>query len=238
MRWENKLEGILGIPKDSVMEEWQEKKTADRVLQIKAKLTKLIQLDKEKKIFGAGTHSYLIKPKLTETELQQFEKLHKITIPNEYRLYLSCIGNGGAGPFYGLLPLTENDSYNPDLNADFPFTKENPLNLIALYDEVEFLLTNQGILNLDESLMRVENGIKILSHEGCGMYSILIMRGEEYGNVWYLDLANDAGAYPYTSPDTGGPMKFFEWLEIWLDRSIAEIGSKGAGLGSYCDFIV
>jgi hypothetical protein len=30
---------------------------------------------------------------------------HRVTLPKEYRTFLTSLGNGGAGPFYGILRL-------------------------------------------------------------------------------------------------------------------------------------
>ena len=77
---------------------------------INEKLEKLIKLDKDFSIFGSSSHEYIINPKLTEEEIQNFEEKNQITLPDEYREYLKNIGNGGAGPFYGLLELEDNDN--------------------------------------------------------------------------------------------------------------------------------
>ena len=77
---------------------------------IEEKLKKLIELDKDFSIFGSESHEYIINSKLTEEEIQNFEAKNQLTLPSEYREYLKNIGNGGAGPFYGLLELEDNDN--------------------------------------------------------------------------------------------------------------------------------
>ena len=51
------------------------------------------------------THRYELGPRLTEREISDFESLHTIHLPAEYRDYLMNLGNGGAGPGYGVFPL-------------------------------------------------------------------------------------------------------------------------------------
>ena len=88
-------------------------------------------------IFGANSHSFLLNPPLTETEMSAFEQRHSIRLPAEYRHFLGCIGNGGAGPYYGVFPLgmmddlgdklkpwRENDGFIGLLSKPFPLKDE------------------------------------------------------------------------------------------------------------------
>ena len=104
---------------------------------IEEKLKKLIELDKEFSIFGSNSHGYVINSKFTGEELQKFEKRNKITLPEEYKEYLKNVGNGGAGPFYGLLELEENDNNSIDLSMEFTYTYKEPLNLFDVYESMD-----------------------------------------------------------------------------------------------------
>ena len=207
---------------------------------IKEKFEKLIGLDKKYKIFGSFSHKYKINPKLSEEEILKFESENKITLPAEYREYLKTIGNGGAGPFYGLFPLGESDGGEVEFSKEFVYTRENSLNLYELLESDEFDVEDDEAYDAkwDEIYDKAFRGFLFIAHEGCGMYSILVVNGEEYGNMWYCDFANDAGLFPYTSPKTNGPMKFDEWLEIWLDKAIDCIETGAEELHGYGNFIV
>lgn len=207
---------------------------------IKEKLEKLIKLDKDFSIFGSESHEYIINPKLTEEEIQNFEKKNQITLPDEYREYLKNIGNGGAGPFYGLLELEDNDNNLMDLSMEFPYTYDKPLKLFEVYetmDEIDDENEEEQEQFLNEIYEKSVRGIIFLAHEGCGMYSVLVIKGEEYGNIWYFDFANDAGAYPLISKKTGKSMKFFEWMEVWIDKSLAYIEKGEEELKGYAFYI-
>jgi hypothetical protein len=171
-------------------------------------------------------HKYQLNLPLPEQEIKAFEAEHGIALPEEYSLYLSNIANGGAGPFYGLMGLDENDGNEVDPSKPFPFTKEAPLILMDLKDDA-----------MAQAYQDAINGVIYLAHEGCGMYSILVVNGQERGNVWFLDFANDLGAVPLASPKTGGPMGFFEWFGLWLDASLALVETGAEKLGSYMDHI-
>ncbi|MDU1909755.1 SMI1/KNR4 family protein [Fusobacterium sp.] len=207
---------------------------------IKEKLKKLIELDKKFSIFGSNSHKYVFNSKLTEEELQKFEEKNKIVLPEEYREYLKSIGNGGAGPFYGLLELEDNDNNSIDLSREFPYTYEEPLNLFEVYEsmnEIDDDNEEEQDRFLNEIYGKSLRGIKFLAHEGCGMYSVLVVKGKEYGNIWYFDFANDAGVYPLTSEKTGKSMKFFEWMELWIDKSLAHVEKRNKELEGYAFFI-
>ena len=45
---------------------------------------------------------------------------------------------------------------------------------------------------------------------------------EVRGTVWYFDLANDCGILPMVHPTTRRPLRFLEWLELWLDAEAAD----------------
>jgi hypothetical protein len=77
--------------------------------------------------FGAEIHCFRLDPVLPEAEVAEFENRWRIQIPMEYRAFITQLGNGGAGPAYGLLALEEGVSYRgftlPDdfLQSPFPF---------------------------------------------------------------------------------------------------------------------
>ncbi|MDR3294672.1 MAG: hypothetical protein LBT26_02415 [Clostridiales Family XIII bacterium] len=115
-----------------------------------------------------------------------------------------------------------------------------------MYDEIES--ATAGIRNVNKAdkiqekiqskyFSMVESGIVYLADEGCGMYSALVVNGEEYGHVWYIDLANEVGAFPLKHLVTGEPLQFFDWLELWLDASLAHTKDGAAELAGYADFV-
>jgi len=50
-------------------------------------------------------HQIQLNPPLSDQDIQFYEKENQATLPDEYRLFLNVIGNGGKGPYYGLYPL-------------------------------------------------------------------------------------------------------------------------------------
>ena len=54
---------------------------------------------------GNYVHMHLFRPVVDQEELELWEESIGITLPEDYRCYLTCLGNGGAGPHYGILPF-------------------------------------------------------------------------------------------------------------------------------------
>jgi len=195
------------------------------------KLNRLKDLDKDLKIFSARDHKYVLNPPLTEAEVTAFETANGLRLPEEYRLYLTQIANGGAGPFYGLNALGDNGDQTVDLSKDFEFDRSATLLLAAVFEE-------EDADELYEIAWRMANqGIIYLAHEGCGMYSVLVIKGKEHGCVWYSDFSNDVGLFPLVYPQTGEPLGFFDWFEIWLDAALACMENDTEELQGYAEYI-
>src|SRR5262245_26546599 len=53
----------------------------------------------------SASHVPLLRPPLSESEVQAFESRYRIRLPADYREFITTVGNGGAGPYRGLYPL-------------------------------------------------------------------------------------------------------------------------------------
>jgi hypothetical protein len=192
----------------------------DHISEIKRKLERLRRADRNLELFGASTHRYRLNPRLTEVQLQEFEKKHQVMLPGDYRLYLREIGDGGAGPYYGIFPLEEslvND--DPDfLSRPFPHVGDWNLNWESYED----------LSRYEEEYFRDEHiqGALRICHEGCGMYLLLVMTGSERGHIWMDDRASDRGIFSH-NPLTGSSQTgYLTWFEAWLDESLGEIQKR------------
>ena len=205
---------------------------------IKEKIEKLISLDSDHKIFGAFSHEYIQNSPLTSEQINEYERTHNIILPHEYKEFLLDIADGDVGPFYGLYPLLFNDDLVLKLDKEFPFTLEDPFILSHVYDSIPDDLSDEEEEEYYDKIYSLADcGHILLATEGCGMYSALIVNGREYGNIWFKDLANDAGMFPLTNPKDSKPLGFYDWYELWLDKSIESLVNNSEGLSSYADFI-
>src|SRR5579884_2697565 len=75
------------------------------VTRLHAKVAELRRQDTQFRVFGASAHHYLLNPCLSERQVQEAETHYGIALPEDYRQFLLLMGNGGAGPDYGLFPL-------------------------------------------------------------------------------------------------------------------------------------
>ena len=145
-------------------------------------------------------------PPLSEAEVSAFEARYGVALPDGYRSFLKCIGNGGDGPpAYGLMRLGDvPDRTHPDFAQDWrdlphigtPF----PLTTGWVwegeeYDEARRVAARHGTLNL--------------GHDGCNMYWLLVVTGEMRGQVW---AHTDVGVCPQ---EPG--RDFLQWVEAWLN---------------------
>lgn len=218
----------------------------NKVLQLKKKLAQLAILDATFEVFGSESHQYQFKPCLSNKDIQVFESRYNIELPSEYKNFLLEIGNGGAGPGYGLSGLSgiESEDVIPEkvyrenyeiLSKPFPLTEAwNDLDLIVK-DNTDFVTNNDAYF--DDKFI---HGTLTITNYGCGIYGMLVITGEQPGKIWIDDRTNDNGIYPAslsfchafhdTDPDDSHPnndeeqpLSFYEWYEDWLNRSLEQI---------------
>jgi hypothetical protein len=220
---------------------------------LERKMKTLRTLDKNFKLFGTQSHAYKLNPVLSEKDLSDYEKQYSLKIPKEYREFIAYLGDGGFGPFYGLLSLRNNDKKlqsgesadDENLNKDFLFARDKPF---FFFFDAELTVLNADLLKCYEEGLAVEEnevhsslsvreeylyktatrGVKFLSHEGCGMYNVLVMKGESAGTVWHLDFSGGGGwmgVVPLVAQGTKHSLSFYDWYNIWLDNAITEITS-------------
>lgn len=77
------------------------------------RIDRLRLLDKNLAVFGAEHHGFSFNPPALDSDLARIEDSLEITFPNELRNVYLEIGNGGAGPDYGLLPLGRLEGIRP-----------------------------------------------------------------------------------------------------------------------------
>ncbi len=172
---------------------------------------------------------YDLGPCLPETEVQAFEDQHQIRLPAEYRHFLLEVGNGGAGPLEGLLPLAKTIQLGPwqhRLNASLPMQQELakpfPLTIRWLvYDRMlqefgwssaEWRVLDEILEEADVSDLRqwaapyfedVESTHGVLTLAAWPSYNffyLLVVTGSERGNIW-ADDAERLSIYPAPHPE-------------------------------------
>jgi HEAT repeat protein len=188
----------------------------DRILQ-KLDLVRLRNLS----CFGSNSHGFQLNAPLSEAELQAFEIAHNIRLPDDYRAFLLHVGNGGAGPYYGIYPLARWDDF-----ADLVREDERHEDFLALPCPLHphMKLTENWQDFFGEATPY--QGTLSLGTRGCSYGVQLIVYGEAVGRVVYVD-ADGYPPYMIREPD------FLSWYERWLDELLqgCQMDWFGYGLG-------
>lgn len=196
------------------------------------------------KVFGAETHRFHIHRPLSQEVVQEFEVRYHVTLPSEYRGFLIHVGNGGAGPFYGLFklgemddgfghaPWTEDGGFVGVLSQPFPYAgpwndlSEKPVHDESRENDQDWEDEYQRQLNAWEDRVYWNtanvNGAVPICHLGCALRQWLIVTGPEAGNVWDDQRADYRGL----SPLQQGRRKrvtFLQWYRFWLDESLRQL---------------
>jgi hypothetical protein len=210
---------------------------------IRTRLDRLRHADRRRKLFGASEHRYELGPPVSANALRAFEERHAIQLPEDYRAFLTHLGNGGAGPFYGLFPLGLFDGSGAgplepwdgmegivgDLPAPFPLREAwnltearfEPPDAFASPEEEE-----RWYEALDAECWRSDlvNGAFPICHHGCALRTYLIVSGPERGNVWFDRRAESGGIEPHDDTQ-GRHLDFLAWYGRWLDEGLRALGA-------------
>jgi hypothetical protein len=160
------------------------------------------------KAFGVEGHAFKLGAPLPEVVVTEFEERHEVALPPAYRLFVTGLGDGGAGPGYhlsslstscrsGCLPghLARPSPYlpGPRYLGDWEQRYEDPP-------------------GPDRMFLR---GTLQVSDHGCTLVTRLVVTGPARGRLLNLDCDGPAGPYVVEDAD------FLAWYERWLDEAVA-----------------
>ena len=174
---------------------------------IKAVLEEASQWDMDYPLFGSHSHAHLFRPPLPIEELEAWEELMELHLPEDYRTYLTCLGNGGAGPAYGIAAfccplhdyLRKPAVFNDDQAERFgelsrrwyEYSHEDEDQLYAAYCEQTSAERRMSYHDWDEAryhfientVMRFlfENGQLHIANQGCSHDIYLLLSGSHRG---------------------------------------------------------
>lgn len=109
--------------------------------------------------------SYRMRAPIGPAELAQIELTERIELPAGYREFLLQIGNGGAGPGYGLLSLQE-------------ALEERGDGIYSLADPFEPPRSCHDWVDVRAP------GMLPIYHDGCAFFGGLVVSGADRGTVW------------------------------------------------------
>jgi tetratricopeptide (TPR) repeat protein len=170
-----------------------------RLRRIRNRVRELGEIDAERTVFGSTRHDWVLDDPLAPEAIDAFEARTGVELPDEYRGYLEHVSGGGAGPYYGLEELPDEESVE-ELELGEPFVGDG---------------VGDGVGESIERSPDLRGGYLPLADQGCGYASVLVLEGPRRGQV----LADMREAHEGFVPEAPS---FLAWLEAWLERALAE----------------
>jgi hypothetical protein len=192
-----------------------------------------------------GLHAHF-EPVLTADEVAEVEAQCGVVLPEEYRSFLLEVGSGGPGPALELTTLSRIDgqwgwlwdTVGPDhpwrLDASGAFIENEQWleeqqrflrmaghEAAAPDDEHGYLRDFKVAFGAyrGEELWHLhrERGAILISDNGCGMTSYLILVGPHRGELRFRDCAENPPYEPLETAD-GRRHNFYSWYMEWLEQ--------------------
>ncbi|MFE6019340.1 SMI1/KNR4 family protein [Streptomyces sp. NPDC056441] len=168
--------------------------------------------------------------------LGRVEDLAGTRLPEDFREFVTTIGDGAPGPYYGINSLARDVEFvekgwgRAVLGADSPLTGDvDFVELLGGPDDWEahaVLLDNDpayaaGFDRLQATYLGEPwcNGRLPIADYGCGDCLFLMLRGPRRGTVWADCLSNATGLYCLE-------VDFLTWYTRWLDDAL-DLASRG-----------
>jgi hypothetical protein len=169
-------------------------------------LRKLTEVrDRRIQSFGSASHHYELAAPLADEAVAAFERDRGVGLPADYRAFVTRAGESGAGPYYGLLPLSR---WNTALRE-----RGSPACVMA-----KPCLFAPGMPRTDDAYRAAVGdtdepfqGTMAIVYQGCAYLAVLVVSGPHAGRVAYV---NTDGGVPYFVEN----VDFLSWYERWLDE--------------------
>lgn len=209
---------------------------------IKTAMSRLKKADPDFNVFGSSTHKYRLRRPLNLAVLESYERTHNCRFPEDYRYFITEVGNGGAGPFYGVMPFDTEDAdiwtrswddtpWIGDLSKPFPHTAA--WNIDASFWDQQPTITDEMSEDEEERIMNdwyalesktyysadLMNGAVPICHMGCLLRLCLVVTGELKGYVWEDRRVDCAGLRPLQD-DAENDISFRQWYLTWLGETL------------------
>lgn len=197
----------------------------NQIPNIQEKINQLKIKDSDCENFGADMHQYKLNPAIKDSIVETFERVHNISLPESYRLFLTDIGDGGAGPCYGLYSFQKAIELSVDADAGvwladiFPLTTHDVDTYLQHCQQCE----DEGEIDLIKKIPMPDPlpGILCLAEYGCNCFYILVVNGEQRDTVWLID--SDHNTITPILDKNNKQRNFIDWYGSWLDHHLNDI---------------
>lgn len=184
------------------------------------------KIDSQFELFGTSKHQYKLNSPISASFVRDVEERYGFTLPEDYFYFITEVGDGGAGPEYGISPFTNFLEKGSSTRAEkfyeaYRCSLANPFVPRRMgADEVEdFAITTKKayeqnperyfVYEKDENALCDTDGFFVLGTYGCQWDFGLIITGEKRGCVFRTD---NEGAYSFEA------QSFNDFYQNWLDR--------------------
>lgn len=193
--------------------------------EILAALKQARRMDLRRELFGADKHKYQLNLPIRASFVRALEEKYHFSLPDDYFHFITEIGDGGAGPDYGIEPFAKlaekgQDPYAAEYMAAYrnslkmPFAprpmRADELETFAIGTKEDFAQHPDRYFvyqKSDEESCHLD-GFYVLGTQGCQWDFGLVTAGEMRGSVFVTD---NTGAY-HLAADS-----FEAFYQNWLD---------------------
>ncbi len=182
------------------------------------------------KVFGSSKHKYQLNPVISLEEVQAYEQRHKIKLPSEYVFFITQVGNGGAGPYYGIYPLDTTKECYEIAGTPFISSKLTAQQWKEKWEPFEQKCNEESededdLDNLyDRTEKETQQGTYAVGTQGCTYETLAIAQGEEENQIFYVNSSWHSEYMPYNTE-----MSFLEWYENFFLEIIQGNNVDGYG---------
>lgn len=184
-------------------------------------------MDAKYELFGASTHKYKLNPPVEASFVRIIEEKYGFTLPEDYFHFITEVGDGGAGPDYGIQSITEflgegTDTYSKKYWEEYRYSLAKPFapRPMLAEDVEEFAIATKEAYEKNpdhyficeddlETRFCGTDGYFTLGTHGCQWDFGLIISGERRGQVFDYD---NEGGFGFVAGS------FTEFYQRWLDR--------------------
>jgi hypothetical protein len=166
--------------------------------------------------------TFKMRPRLTDSDLLAWEATHGVALPEEYRLFLNEIGDGGMMPsdYCDFLILSLAEVQGADSAAkSFPITPERLRQVTGDFDMAGRPAAGLSFPELAECWQKDGHpeGCLVFGHYPSGDWLLVITTGELRGSVW----CSVNNGLPESSRSPGEPVGFLAWFEDALTEFLS-----------------
>lgn len=185
------------------------------------------RIDSKYEMFGASKHQYKLNPPVDTEFVHMVEEKYHFKLPEDYFQFITQVGDGGAGPDYGIMPFGNflmmgkspgvekfKEAYRLSLANSF-----TPRPLMSHEVEYYAIATREAYEQnpgeyfvyekADDNDLCDTDGFLELGTHGCQWDFGLIISGKMRGQIFDTD---NEGAYGFVA------YSFDEFYQNWLDR--------------------